>query len=174
LADETRGESKKVLYSLLGIAGALLVCLFIFEFYFELERKEASYFWVQMFSGSHWPEPHGDYNKAVFVLAATIHSLITAGPLLGVGFLVYKLMSTRSVAMTVAQALRSRDRSIKFAITGILSKTLTLEDKKKVTAQLNDAFAQADRDWKRDLNDLVGERQAKEIVDELESTKITE
>ena len=76
--------------------------------------------------------------------------------------------------MTVAQALRSRDRSIKFAITGILSKTLTPKDKKKVTAQLNDAFAQADCDWKRDLNDLVGVRQAKEIVDGLESTKITE
>lgn len=177
-----RSKNQKLLIAI-GVAALVFLGVFAFiEFGFSDAAKGEIYFWIQMFSGTSWAEWQTrdvGNGRFAFIVAATIHTLITAGPFLGVVWILYRLLSTRTLIMTIAQVLENRDRNIIFAIQTLLGKMvaaqrMSLDVKKSVSAELKGAIDTADEMWQDDLKTILGPVQAAKLLEQLKAQRLVD
>ncbi|MGF6905322.1 hypothetical protein [Paraburkholderia sp. GAS348] len=125
------------------------------------------FFWMQMLSGSAWPE-WKDYTDSPFWLAigATLQVMIGAGPAIAVLWIVVRIMTNRSNKMNLTVVLSEHDAALKASILSLISRTFGEDAARKLTPGVRDIFRkeQADlldkveRIWGKDAREEVSKR----------------
>ncbi|KGV61812.1 hypothetical protein [Burkholderia pseudomallei] len=158
---------------LIGVAGATAVCFLLiygFEFVFGSEAVKVPFFWIQMATGSSWPDwaEASKRTPLLFALAATVHVMLNIGPFLVVVVVAWTLMLSKRWKMDLSKAFHIRDMDVKLRIKNLVFAKLSPEERKAFSSQLDDIFEQANREWVEDLTIVAGSRAAKKARATLE------
>lgn len=128
-------------------------------------------FWVQMLSGSSWPELK-DHTASPFWLAvgATIQTMLSVGPLLSIIWLGRRLLTERSTPMNLTALLAEHDRALKASIAAMIERKCSTDVARQLDPELKDIFKKESEEWQAKVREILGRERAKEVFAKMNET----
>jgi hypothetical protein len=166
-------ERKEVLRLLwwLFVVGSLI---FFFAFFTQLNWKkdpaEAPFFWLQMFSGSSWPtwKLYAPRSPFIFALGVSAQVMLSAGPLLGILWLVYQALLQGNPAMTLAKLMELHDVALMTQVKSYI-RNHPNDTPDQLNKAVDDIFAKSRAKFRSDLELVLGSRKAARALEQLET-----
>lgn len=156
----------------LGIVYAALVVLFSFleSEYVTASSSKAFYHWITLATGIDWSS-HDKFSALGFALASAFRIMLTVGSMLGVMWLVITLMLRKGDVMKVTTVVNLRDERIIGIIKQNLQKYVEPSQleayESKIDSELHQIFDDSTKGLKKELEDVLDEKQAKEIIESI-------
>ncbi|MBT2311828.1 hypothetical protein [Pseudomonas fluorescens] len=174
MGKESRSEQRRMLAWL----GGLFVVLAIFFFVINLERaipcsiKSEIYKWLNIALGISWDNEQG-VNTLWLSISLSLRTLLTAGPAIGIVWIVIQILAERGSAMKLADAFANRDAEIKLLLKNNLLKFISPEKKeeylKSIDEELRQVFNIPDEEFKESLEIIYGKEKSRKILDHLKA-----
>lgn len=164
---KNNGDHKTILYGLI-VAFSILWCIFYYsEAYLPQAYRDLLYFWIQLATGVTWPDPknfggHWPYSSLLVAAAAALSTLLSAGPFLGIIYIVFKLLTEkRRIIMRLAEIFKNRDAAI---INEVIMKLGSISREQE--QNIEDAVKSGAAFWEQEqLPSLLGKDVAKELME---------
>ena len=130
-------------------------------------------FWIQMLTGSSWPnfEPLLLKHCIAFSLAAAVHSMLNIAAGLGIVWLILQMLRDRRRSMELARLIALRDCSLKAQVENLLQ-ALPDDQFEEQADRIDKVFRDANKHLERSLAVLVGDAEAKRVIEALGQNEI--
>jgi hypothetical protein len=169
-----RKREKQVLTvkAILAISGIFFLLIYGIERFNQDRPASLPFFWLQLLTGSAWPEwkETGTFPHVVwFAVGATVQIMVAAGPLIGFIWLAIETANERRKLMRLPDLLKVRDAELKFLLLEMIREKYSDEEAIALAPMVDRVFARSDERWKRELELVLGEDDARDFLAELES-----
>jgi len=173
---------KKYRSEILAIAGGIvLVFAVIFCFTYLAEAwliesdAKSFHFWVQLWTGSSWPNWEGfnTTHRALFSVGAALHIMLNIGPFLGIVWLLRNILQEKRTMIDLGAALRLRDEDIKFNIRDVVEEVfpgLSHDQQTDFAEKLDIIFTESAGTWEAELAEDIGKERAQRAAELLKAS----
>lgn len=133
---------------------------------------EDLFFWMQMLSGSSWPDKFDTHATSPFWLAVGImlQMMLGAGPLLAILWIGWRLLTNRSTTMDLTVLMAEHDSALKTSIASLIARRLGDTTARELDADLKAIFKKEHDEWQAKVVLILGKDRAHEVFARMKET----
>lgn len=130
---------------------------------------EDLFFWMQMLSGSSWPDKFDTHATSPFWLAVGImlQMMLGAGPLLAILWIGWRLLTNRRTEMDLTALMAEHDSALLTSVSALIARKLGTSAALKIDADLEAVFEREQMEWRHKVEQLLGKERADQLFDRM-------